>query len=51
VFEAMRRLGVLVKNLHGSGSALEHCLRLTIGTPEENAECLAALSKALAETF
>lgn len=51
VFEAMLRLGVLVKNLHSGGSALEHCLRLTVGTPEENAECLAALSKALAGTF
>jgi histidinol-phosphate aminotransferase len=51
VFEAMRRLGVLVKNLHGGVTSLEHCLRLTIGTPEENAKCLAALSKALAEAL
>ena len=51
VFEAMRRLGVLVKNLHGGVASLEHCLRLTIGTPEENVQCLAALSKALDEAF
>jgi histidinol-phosphate aminotransferase len=51
VFEAMRDLGVLVKNLHGAGAPLEHCLRVTVGTPEENTRCLAALSKALAGAF
>jgi histidinol-phosphate aminotransferase len=49
VFEGMRRRGVLVKNLHTGVPLLDHCLRLTIGTPEENRRCLAALAQALAE--
>ena len=51
VFDGMRRRGVLVKNLHGGVALLEHCLRLTIGTPDENLKCLAALSDTLAETL
>jgi histidinol-phosphate aminotransferase len=51
VFEGMRRRGVLVKNLHGGVALLEHCVRLTIGMPEENLKCLAALTEALAEAL
>jgi len=51
VFEGMRRRGVLVKNLHGAVALLEHCVRISIGTPEENLKCLAALSESLAEAF
>jgi len=40
-----------VKNLHGGVALLEHCVRLTIGTPEENLKCLAALSEALADAL
>jgi len=47
----MRRRGVLVKNLHGAVALLEHCLRISIGTPEENLKCLAALSESLAEAL
>jgi histidinol-phosphate aminotransferase len=35
---------ILVKNLHGAHRALEHCLRITVGTPDENAALLAALA-------
>jgi histidinol-phosphate aminotransferase len=49
VFEGMRRRGVLVKNLHTGVPLLDHCIRLTIGTPEENRRCLAAFAEALAE--
>ena len=49
VFERMRRSGVLIKNLHTGVSLLDHCVRLTIGTPEENRQCLAAFAEALAE--
>ncbi len=49
VFEGMRRRGVLVKNLHTGVPLLDHCVRLTIGTPEENRQCLAAFAEALAE--
>lgn len=40
----LRRQRILVKNLHGSHRALEHCLRITVGTPEENQTLLAALA-------
>src|SRR6266852_5391018 len=49
VFEGMRRRGVLIKNLHTGVPLLDHCVRLTIGTPEENRRCLAAFAEALAE--
>ena len=49
VFEGMRRRGVLIKNLHTGVPLLDHCVRLTIGTPEENRRCLAAFEQALAE--
>ena len=43
-FDLLRRSGILVKNLHGWHPLLAHCLRLTVGTPEENDAVLAALS-------
>lgn len=49
IFEGMRRRGVLVKNLHGGTPLLEQCIRITIGTPEENRQCLDAFAQALAE--
>jgi histidinol-phosphate aminotransferase len=49
VFEGMRRRGVLVKNLHTGVPLLNGCVRLTIGTPEENRRCLAAFAESLAE--
>jgi histidinol-phosphate aminotransferase len=36
-----------VKNVHGSHPLLAQCLRLTVGTPEENTRCLAALQASL----
>ncbi len=48
VFERMRADGVLIKNLHQPGGALENCLRVTVSTPEENSTFLAALNRALA---
>jgi len=33
--------------LHGSHPLLEQCLRITVGTAEENTLCLAALRAAL----
>ena len=44
-FEAMRRQGVLVRNLNSP--ALKNCLRVTVGTPEENRILLNALREAL----
>jgi histidinol-phosphate aminotransferase len=47
VFEALKRCGVLVKNLHGAHAQLADCLRVTVGTPEENARFLACLGQAV----
>ena len=47
VFESLRANGVLLKNLNGSGGLLQGCLRVTVGTPAENAAFLKALEAAL----
>jgi len=47
VFEGMRARGVLVKNVSGLHPLLADCIRITIGTPEENPQTLAALYGAL----
>jgi histidinol-phosphate aminotransferase len=41
--------GVLVKHIAGLHPLLENCLRLTVGTPDENTAMLRALSEATAE--
>jgi histidinol-phosphate aminotransferase len=43
-FEALRARGILVRNFHGSHALLADCLRLTVGTPGENARLLEALA-------
>ncbi|RPJ44221.1 MAG: aminotransferase class I/II-fold pyridoxal phosphate-dependent enzyme, partial [Betaproteobacteria bacterium] len=47
VFERLKARGVLIKNLDGSHPALADCLRVTIGTPDENARFIAALRAAV----
>ena len=47
VFSGLRSRGVLVKNLNGSHAALADCLRVTVGTPEENDRFLSALQQSL----
>ncbi len=47
VFESLRQQGVLGKDFSGGHPLLENCLRLTIGTPEENRILVAALREAL----
>ena len=47
-FEGLKARGVLIKNLHGSHPALEGCLRVTLGTREENDRFLGALKESLA---
>jgi histidinol-phosphate aminotransferase len=49
VFEAMKARGVLVKNVSALHPLLANCVRITIGTPEENPQTLAALRGALSE--
>ncbi len=43
----LRRHGVLVRNFHGVHPRLAHCLRVTVGTPEENRILLGALRESL----
>jgi histidinol-phosphate aminotransferase len=43
-YEALRRQGVLVRNLH---PGLKDCLRINVGTPDENRILLTALREAL----
>ena len=47
IFEAIKAQGVLIKNMRADSGPLAHCLRVTVGTPEENDAFLAALGKAL----
>ena len=46
-FEVLKAHKVLVKNVSKMHPLLANCLRLTIGTPEENKQLLAALQAAL----
>ncbi len=47
VFERLKAGGVLVKNISKMHPLLSNCLRLTIGTADENTQLLATLQKAL----
>lgn len=47
VFEGMKQHGVLVKHVAGLHPLLAGCLRITVGTPEENARMLDALRASL----
>jgi histidinol-phosphate aminotransferase len=47
-YQGLKQRGILVKNLHGAHPSLEGCLRVTVGTPDENDRFLAALRESLA---
>ena len=47
LFESLKARHVLVKNFHGAHPMLANCLRLTVGTPEENAILLKTLADGL----
>jgi histidinol-phosphate aminotransferase len=47
VFEGLKRRGVLIKNLNGAHTALADCLRVTVGTPEENERFIVALQESI----
>jgi histidinol-phosphate aminotransferase len=47
VFAGLKARGVLVKNLNGAHPSLAECLRVTVGTPDENRAFLGALAAAL----
>ena len=48
VFDGLKKRGVLIKSLHGSHRLLDGCLRVTVGTPDENSAFLGALAQTLA---
>jgi histidinol-phosphate aminotransferase len=46
-FDGLKARGVLVKNVSKMHPLLGHCLRLTVGTPDENTRMIAALQSSL----
>jgi histidinol-phosphate aminotransferase len=46
-FEGLKGRGILVRTFNGSHPLLAHCLRITVGTPDENAKLLEALASVL----
>ncbi len=50
IFEGLKKRKVLIKNLDGTAPALRNCLRVTVGTGDENAVFLAALEQTLADS-
>ncbi|MEY4978361.1 MAG: Histidinol-phosphate aminotransferase 2 [Pseudomonadota bacterium] len=46
-FDRLKSQGILVKNVSKMHSLLANCLRLTVGTPTENAQLIAALHPSL----
>ena len=47
VFENIKQSGVLIKNMKADTGLLNNCLRVTVGTPDENEAFITALDKAL----
>jgi len=47
VFEGLKARKVLIKNLNKAGGALTDCLRVTVGTPEENLAFIEAMKESL----
>jgi histidinol-phosphate aminotransferase len=45
VFDNLKNKGILIKCLHGSHPLLNNCLRVTVGTPDENQAFLQALKE------
>ena len=47
VFEGLKQRGILIKNLSRAHPQLQNCLRVTIGTPDENQQFLTSLTASL----
>ena len=47
VFEGLKKRGVLIKNLVGSHPLLHDCLRVTVGTPQQNEQFIEALQQSI----
>jgi histidinol-phosphate aminotransferase len=46
-FEGLKQRGILVKHIAGLHPLLANCLRLTVGTPQENVQLIHALKESL----
>ena len=46
-FSELKKQNILIKNLDGSHPLLKNCLRVTIGTPDENKQFLRALQECI----
>ncbi len=47
VYASIKQAGVLIKNMKAEKGLLKNCLRVTVGTPDENRAFVAALLKAM----
>ena len=47
IFDAIKAQGVLIKNMKAKDGLLANCLRVTVGTPEENGAFFSALKNAV----
>jgi histidinol-phosphate aminotransferase len=50
VFNGLKQRGVLIKNLNGGHPMLKDCLRVTVGTPDENERFIAALQETIIQS-
>ena len=49
IFQMLKEKGILIKNLDSAHALLDNCLRVTVGTFEENAQFIATLQNLLNE--
>ena len=47
IFSGLKHHGILIKNLHKDHTPLADCLRVTVGTPDENQQFVAALRQVI----
>lgn len=50
IFNGLKQRGVLIKNLNGGHPMLKDCLRVTVGTPDENMRFIAALQETIIQS-
>ena len=50
VFNGLKQRGVLIKNLDGGHPMLQDCLRVTVGTPDENERFIVALQETIIQS-
>jgi len=47
IFAKLKSAGILIKNLHSNGGLLSQCLRVTVGTPDENKQFIEVFTRIL----